>query len=169
MSPLRALIRTMTPKPSTPILSLAPLATPLLCRPYSTTKPPSPSLKPQSITQIAQILAAMQQYPDGMQRGDVALTSKAFHADANMYGWFGGALLGGPISNLWEYIRGYGAATRVKTRIDVLAVTPTTAVVRVEMEGDNSEVDFTDFHTLVKVEDGSWKVVSKVFHAYDRK
>lgn len=103
-----------------------------------------------------------------MQKGEVSLTAKAFHNDATMYGYFGGSLLGGPITNLWDYVNAYGASKDIKTRIDVLGITPTTAVARVEMENDNSEVDFTDFHTLVKFEDG-WRIVSKVFHAYDRK
>lgn len=143
--------------------------TPLLRSFYSTTPAPRANLKPQSVSQISSVISAVQQYPDGMQVGDVSQTAKAFHNDANMYGYFGGSLLGGPITNLWEYMKAFGAAKDIKTRIDVLGITPTTAVVRVEMENDNSEVNFTDFHTLVKVEDGTWKIVSKVFHAYDRK
>lgn len=143
-------------------------STPLLRSLYSTT-PASTNLKPQSVSQLSSVISAVQQYPDGMQAGDVSQTAKAFHGDANMYGYFGGSLLGGPITNLWDYMKAFGAAKDIRTRIDVLGITPTTAVVRVEMENDNSGVDFTDFHTLVRVEDGTWKIVSKVFHAYDRK
>ena len=49
------------------------------------------------------------------------------------------------------------------TRLDVLAITPTTAVVRVNMEGDAIGADYTDFHTLIKLGD-TWPIVAKVYH-----
>jgi Putative lumazine-binding len=51
-------------------------------------------------------------------------------------------------------------------RIDVLAITRTTAVVRVEMEQDAIGADYTDFHTLIKL-DGTWHIIAKVYHMYE--
>ena len=45
-------------------------------------------------------------------------------------------------------------------------VTPTTAVVRVDMEKDAAGADYTDFHTLINI-DGKWQIVAKVFHMYE--
>ena len=53
-----------------------------------------------------------------------------------------------------------------KTRIDVLAITPTTAIVRVDMEKDVIGLDYTDFHSLLK-QDGTWRIIAKVYHAYE--
>jgi hypothetical protein len=54
----------------------------------------------------------------------------------------------------------------IKTHIDVLAITPTTAVVRVDMEKDAIGADYTDFHTLIKM-DGNWRIIAKVYHMYE--
>ncbi|KAH8601755.1 hypothetical protein B0O99DRAFT_736117 [Bisporella sp. PMI_857] len=127
----------------------------------------SSNLKPVVAKEYDEVIAAITRYPEGMRVGSPEGVATAFHKDAIMYGYIGGNLLGGSITNLYDYVKSFGAAPKIKTRIDVLAITPTTAVVRVEMEDDASNVDFTDFHTLLKV-DGEWKVISKAFHAYDR-
>jgi hypothetical protein len=59
-----------------------------------------------------------------------------------------------------------GTAPDIKTRIDVLAITPTTAVVRVDMEKDAIGSNYTDFHTLIKI-DGTWHIIAKVYHMYE--
>ncbi|KAK1939877.1 hypothetical protein P3T76_008183 [Phytophthora citrophthora] len=112
------------------------------------------------------VVAAVQTYIDGLQCGDTKTLSRAFHNDAVMYGYSGDSLLGGPIENLYEFVRRHGAATQVKTHTDVLSITPTTAVVRVDMENDAAGLNYTDFHTLIKV-DEHWCIIAKTFHQYD--
>lgn len=112
------------------------------------------------------VIATVQQYVDGLRIGSSPEVAKAFHNDAIMYGFAGSSLLGGPIKSLYDFIDTNGSAPHISTHLDVLAITPTTAVVRVDMEGDAAGVDYTDFHTLIKI-DGSWTIVAKVFHAYD--
>ncbi len=83
-----------------------------------------------------------------------------------MYGFTNGELLGGSIKNLYDFVEQNGTAASIKTRIDVLAITPSTAVVRVDMEKDAIGADYTDFHTFLKI-DGTWQIVAKVFHMYE--
>ena len=83
-----------------------------------------------------------------------------------MYGFTNGELLGGSIKNLYDFVEQNGTASAIKTRIDVLAITPSTAVVRVDMEKDAIGADYTDFHTLLKL-DGTWHIIAKVFHMYE--
>ena len=83
-----------------------------------------------------------------------------------MYGFTNGELLGGPIKNLYDFVATNGTAPDIKTRIDVLSLTPTTAVVRVAMEKDAIGADYTDFHTLIKL-DGTWRIIAKTFHMYE--
>ena len=45
--------------------------------------------------------------------------------------------------------------------------TTTTAVVRNEVEANATGDNFTEFHSLIK-EGDDWKIVSKVFHKYDK-
>ena len=67
-----------------------------------------------------------------------------------------GERLGGPIKNLYDFVEKNGTAPDIKTRLDVLAITPTTAVVRIDMEKDAIGADYNDFLTLIKL-DGGWK------------
>lgn len=80
-----------------------------------------------------------------------------------MYGFTNGALLGGPIANLFDFVKTHGDAPEISTRLDVLAITPTTAVVRVDMENDAIGADYNDYLTLIKI-DGKWTVIAKVYH-----
>ena len=84
-----------------------------------------------------------------------------------MYGLSNGTtLLGGPISNLYDFVRQNGNAADIKTHIDVLAITPTTAVVRIDMEKDAIGADYNDFLTFIKL-DGRWQAIAKVFHQFN--
>ena len=79
-----------------------------------------------------QVVSTVAKYVEGLRVGSAV--GEAFHKDAVMYGLTHGELLGGPIKNLYDFVEQSGTAPDIKTRIDVLAITPTTAVVRVDME-----------------------------------
>lgn len=105
-------------------------------------------------------------YVEGLREGSVATIKQAFHEEAVMYGFSNGQLLGGPISNLYDFVESNGKAADITTRLDVLAITPTTAVVRVDMEKDAIGADYNDYLTLIKI-DGDWKVIAKVYHQFE--
>jgi hypothetical protein len=112
------------------------------------------------------VIATAQKYVDGLRIGSVEGVAQAFHKDAVMYGFTNGELLGGPVKNLFDFVEKNGAAPNIETRLDVLAITPTTAVVRVDMEKDAIGADYNDFLTLIKL-DGTWKVIAKVYHQFE--
>lgn len=120
-----------------------------------------------SVADYEQVLAVVQGYIDGLYKGNVEDLKKVFHKDAVMYGFTSDELLGGTVNNLYDYIEKFGDAPNIKSRLDVLHMTPTTAVVRVELENDAADGNFTDYHSLIKI-DGQWKVVAKLFHLYDK-
>ena len=113
------------------------------------------------------VLAAMEGYVQGLKTGNVAELKKTFHENAIMYGHLGNDLSQGSIDNLYTYVEKFGAAPNIKTDLTVLHKTPTTAIVRIEMEHDAADEDFTDYHSLIKI-NGEWKVVSKLFHLYTK-
>jgi len=113
------------------------------------------------------VLAAMEGYVQGLKTGNVAELKKTFHENAVMYGHLGNDLSQGSIDNLYTYVEKFGAAPNIKTNLTVLHKTPTTAIVRIEMEHDAADEDFTDYHSLIKI-NGEWKVVSKLFHLYTK-
>ena len=82
------------------------------------------------------VVAVAQQYVDGFAGGSVDGVSKAFHQEAVMYGFTNGELRGGPIQNLFDFVQKNGKAPEIVTHLDALAITPTTGVVRVDMEKD---------------------------------
>ncbi len=112
------------------------------------------------------VIAVAQKYVDGLRVGSTASVAEAFHKDAVMYGFTNGELLGGPIANLFDFIEKNGKAPDISTRLDVLAITPTTAVVRVDMEKDAIGADYNDYLTLIRI-DGAWKVIAKVYHQFE--
>lgn len=111
------------------------------------------------------VVATANHYVEGLRTGSAEHVAQAFHKDAVMYGFTNGELLGGPIKNLLDFVEKNGSAPEISTRLDVLAITPTTAVVRVDMENDAIGADYNDYLTLIKI-DGAWKVVAKVYHQF---
>ena len=112
------------------------------------------------------VIEASGKYVEGLRVGDADIVAQAFHKDAVMYGLSNGtSLLGGPIGNLYDFVSNNGAAPDIKTRIDILAITPTTAVVRIDMEKDAINADYNDFLTFIKL-DGRWQAIAKVFHQF---
>jgi hypothetical protein len=112
------------------------------------------------------VIAVAQKYVDGLRVGSPDGVAEAFHKEAVMYGFTNGELLGGPITNLFDFVKKNGKAPEITTRLDVLAITPTTAVVRVDMEKDAIGADYNDYLTLIKI-NGDWKVIAKVYHQFE--
>jgi len=113
------------------------------------------------------VLAVVKGYVEGLRTGNVEQLKQTFHKDAVMYGHLKDGLSEGSIDNLYTYVEEFGAAANIKTHLDVLHKTSTTAIIRVEMESDAANEDFTDYHSLIKI-DGQWKVVAKLFHLYEK-
>ncbi|RSL88025.1 hypothetical protein CDV31_016150 [Fusarium ambrosium] len=111
------------------------------------------------------VVAAVQHYVDSLIGADRDALDRAFHDQASMTGWSAdGSISTGGYKSLHAYFEAYGPAKNLKTRADVLGITPTTAVVRLDIEGA-PDAPYIDFHTLFK-KDGEWKIIAKVFHAY---
>lgn len=120
-----------------------------------------------SVDDYNAVLEAAYNYVEGLRTGDADTVAKAFHKEAIMYGLAGGkTLLGGPIGNLYDFVRRNGSAPEIKTHMDVLAITPTTAVVRIDMEKDAIGADYNDYITFIKL-DGRWQAIAKVFHQFN--
>ncbi|EXL90963.1 hypothetical protein NOF04DRAFT_19295 [Fusarium oxysporum II5] len=111
------------------------------------------------------VVKAVQHYVDSLIEASPQVLDKAFHKDATMTGWSpDGSLASGSYTALHTYFETYGPAKNIKTHTDVLSITPTTAVVRLDIEGA-PDAPYTDFHILFKI-DGEWKIIAKAFHAY---
>ncbi|KAI8713717.1 hypothetical protein NCS52_01217100 [Fusarium sp. LHS14.1] len=100
-------------------------------------------------------------YVEGGRTGDESFLEHAFHPDAIMFGYQpDGSRAEGSWKQLIEYSKEFGGSPTIKTRTDVVAITPETAVVKLEMENSPDGSTYTDFHTLMKF-DGEWKIIAK--------
>ncbi|PYC19197.1 hypothetical protein DMX02_16355 [Pseudomonas jessenii] len=126
----------------------------------------SKNIKAVPTAEYNAVIATANQYVEGLRIGSAQGVAQAFHKEAVMYGFTNGELLGGPIKNLFDFVEKNGAAPEISTRLDVLAITPTTAVVRVDMETDAIGADYNDYLTLIKIA-GVWKVIAKVYHQFE--
>jgi len=126
----------------------------------------SKNIKEVPTAEYNAVIATANQYVEGLRVGSAEGVAQAFHKDAVMYGFTNGELLGGPIKNLFDFVQKNGDAPEITTRLDVLAITPTTAVVRVDMENDAIGADYNDYLTLIKI-DATWKVIAKVYHQFE--
>ena len=126
----------------------------------------SKNIKAVPTSEYNAVIATANQYVEGLRVGSAEVVAQAFHKDAVMFGFTNGELLGGPIKNLFDFVQKNGDAPQITTRLDVLAITPTTAVVRVDMEKDAIGADYNDYLTLIKI-DGTWKVIAKVYHQFE--
>ncbi len=126
----------------------------------------SKNIKAVSTQDFEDVIAIATKYVEGLRIGSSEGVAEAFHKDAVMYGFTNGELLGGSIRNLYDFVEKNGTAPDIRTRLDVLAITPTTAVVRIDMEKDAIGADYNDFLTLIKL-NGGWKVIAKVYHQFE--
>ncbi|SAL50029.1 Putative lumazine-binding protein [Caballeronia cordobensis] len=123
-------------------------------------------IKPIATSEYDPVVQAAQAYVDGYRAGDIAGIERAFHRDAVMWGFSGDQLVQGPaIPAFKSFFNSLGASPDAVARVDVLAIAPTAAVVRVDMENDVNRASFHDYLSLLKI-DGQWKIISKVFQRY---
>ena len=125
----------------------------------------SQNIKSVPVSAYEAVLDTARRYVDGLKKGCAETVAEAFHKDAVMYGFTDGELLGGSVDNLYKFVRENGSAPEIETHLDVLAITPTTAVVRVDMEKDAIGADYNDYLTLIRI-DGRWQVIAKVYHQF---
>ena len=111
------------------------------------------------------IKQTVQHYIDGAISGKGDDMKPAFHPDATIFGYIGGGLFAGPIQGLFDWNDQNGPATDLKAEFGNIDITGTVATVRLELDNWTGN-NFTDMFTLLKVDDGVWQIMNKVFHTY---
>jgi hypothetical protein len=120
--------------------------------------------EPTYVDEIDAIRAAVEHYIRGARTGQGAVMKPAFHQDANIFGYVGPDLFGGPIQGLFDWNDENGPAEDLELRFTSIDIVGTAASVRLDMDNWTGH-RFTDFFNLVKI-DGAWKIVSKVFYLH---
>jgi hypothetical protein len=117
-----------------------------------------------SESDIRKIRNLMATYVEGGRSGSVRTLRPIFHELATICGYVGPDLFAGPIEMFYDWHEENGPASDLKvldTRIDAEG---SAASVRIELD-DWTGHRFTDFFTLVKVEE-QWQILSKVFYLH---
>ncbi|EJM62075.1 nuclear transport factor 2 family protein [Pseudomonas sp. GM48] len=117
------------------------------------------------INEYEAIEKAIGLYIEGGRQGKSSVMKPAFHASAVMYGGPGESVEGGPIKGLFEYIDSHPAAPDLNAHITNIEVQNQVAFARIESDNWNG-ARYSDMFLLVK-DNGSWKILTKVFHHYD--
>lgn len=117
-----------------------------------------------NMSEYEAIAKAVQYYVDGAKSGRGADMQPAFHQDATIVGYAGGALFTGPIQQLFDYVDHDIPATGLQARIVSIDLIDTIAAVRLELDNWNGHC-YTDLFTLLKA-GGAWKIMNKVFHQH---
>lgn len=108
-------------------------------------------------------VAAAEKFTRSVAEGNSKYAKELFTEDACLFGFLNGNFERGSIEQFYRNVDTVGAGEQFKTRIDVLDLEETLAVVRVLEEGWGGTIDFTDVLLLLKI-DGEWKCVAKAYN-----
>lgn len=115
------------------------------------------------INEYDAVAKAAEKFVRSVAEGNSEYAKSLFTEDAVLFGILDGALERGSIEQFYRNVDTVGAGDNFKSRIDVLAVEETVAVVRVLEEGWGNRIDFTDYLLLLKL-NGEWKCVAKAYN-----
>lgn len=118
----------------------------------------------EEYNEVVQLAA---KYVEALRSGNVEMLADIFHRNCVTYGTVNGELMGGAGNPTSDFIINYGKSPEIVSHIDVLDITPSTAIVRIVMEKDAVGSDCNDYLSFIKLEKG-WTVIAKVFHQFDR-
>lgn len=120
-----------------------------------------------SANEYNEVVNIATKYVEALRIGSVDMLADIFHKDCVTYGTVNGQLMGGANNPTADFIKNYGESPDIVSHIDVLDITPTTAVVRIVMAKDAVDSDCNDYLTFIKLDQG-WKVIAKVFLQFDK-
>lgn len=112
------------------------------------------------------VVDVVTQYIEAIRIGSVDMLEKSFHKDSVTYGFVNDQLQGGASNPAVDFIKNYGKSPDMDAHIDVLDMTPTTAIVRAVTGNDAASSGCDEYLTLIKLDTG-WSIIAKVFYQYD--
>lgn len=121
-----------------------------------------------SAKEYKDVVNIVAKYIEALRIGSIDMLMNIFHKDSITYGTVDGKLVGDRASNpAVDFIKTYGKSPEIEAHIDVIDITPTTAVVRIIMEKDAIDSECNENLTLIKLDQG-WTIIAKVFHQFDK-
>ncbi len=120
----------------------------------------------QAFADFDDIVAALNDYFDGIYEGDTDKLRRAFHERAHLYSATDGEMSDMSLKEYLELVDGRPSpasqeAPRLDRIISIDMAGPEAAAVKAELAVPPKY--FTDLLTLLKV-DGEWRIISKIYH-----
>ena len=109
------------------------------------------------------VVKAAEKFTQSVAEGNSKYARELFTDEAVLFGYLDGKLEHGSIEQFYHNVDTVSGGEQFKSRIDVLLLEETMAVVRVLEEGWGGRIDFTDVLLLLKM-DGEWKCVAKAYN-----
>ena len=106
---------------------------------------------------------AAEKFCKSVAEGNSKYAKELFVEEATLFGYLDGELEHGSIDQFYNNVDSVAAGETFETRIDVLLLEETLAVVRVLEENWGGRIDFTDVLLMLKI-DGEWKAVAKAYN-----
>ncbi|PYD57366.1 hypothetical protein CFR75_05975 [Komagataeibacter xylinus] len=119
------------------------------------------------VSEYKNVRDLLERYVEALRTGSVDMMSGIFHKDVVTHGIVDGELVGGTGNLAAEFVRINGASPEITSHIDILDITPVTAVARIIIENDAIGSDCCEYVNLIKT-DGKWSVFSKAFLQFDK-
>ena len=119
----------------------------------------------QSTSDLDLITQTVQYYFDGMYNGDVESLKKAFHPEADLFGYFQKNFMHVSANDWFNMVKNRPIPSKEGEEYDM-------KIVSIDMAGDVAVVKvadlymglrFTDYLTMSRI-DGTWVIVNKAFH-----
>lgn len=111
------------------------------------------------------VAAVAARYVEALRTGSIEMLVDLFHQDAVTYGTVNGGLVGGSGNPAVEFIKANGPSPDLDAHLDVLDITPSTAVVRIVTGQDAIGSECSEHLTLIKTDQG-WTIIAKAFHQF---
>lgn len=112
------------------------------------------------------VVHVVAKYIEAIRIGSIDMLNESFHEDSKTYGFVNDELRGGASNPAADFIKDYGKSPDIKAHIDVLDITPATAIVRVVTGDDAVGSPCLEFLTLLKLDTG-WTIIAKAFYQFD--
>lgn len=119
-----------------------------------------------STNEYKDVVNIVTKYIEAIRIGSIHMLTESFHKDSVAYGFVNGELQGGASNPAVDFIKNYGASPEYNAHIDVLDITPATAIARVVTGNDAVGSDCVEYLTLLKLDTG-WTIIAKTFYQFD--
>ena len=116
-----------------------------------------------SVSDYQAVKDTISKYLEAGKQGKSEIMKHAFHKDAIMYNADKGAIEGGNIQALFDYIDNNPAASDMEADITSVDIAGNIAYARVESNNWHG-ARFSDMFLLLK-DNGEWKILTKVFYS----